>query len=339
VKYSRILIATVFSLSCLTAGASLVRAQDAETPGEAEAPDAETPEDAAPEAEPAVPDEEMSERQRASTRFRRGVDFYNNGDYRAALIEFQRAYEIAPNYRVLFNLGQASFQLHDYVEAKAFFERYLAEGGAEISEDRRTEVQLELTTLSQYIATVDVTVNVDGAEIAVDGQVAGQSPLDDPLVLSTGRREVIVSLEGYAPVTRVIDVAGGETASLEIELLSLTEKATKLSTGFWISAIAVGAVAIATITTGVLAFQANSNLEDQLNTFPNSAENIAAARSDVQNLSLATDILLGVLGVGLITTVLIGIFGRSTTEVEDEDAPDPDAVAIRPTANGVAVSF
>lgn len=326
----------VLALTVLVAFASIAHAQ---APAGDDDASAEAAAETGAEAEAVAP-EEPTDRQRAGDRFRRGVELYAAGDYRAALIEFQRAYEIAPNYRVLFNLGQASFQLHDYAEAKRSFERYLEEGGGEISEDRRTEVELELSTLAQYISTLDVVVNVDGAEISVDGQIVGTSPLGDPAALSAGRREVIVSLEGYGPVTRVVDLAGGEQATVEIDLLSLTEMPTKLSTGFWVAAIATGAVAIGAITTGVLALQANSDLDDKLNTFPNDPDAIASAQDTVQTLTLTTDILLAGVGVGIIATVLIGIFARSTDDSADEDDDaDAEAVAIRPTANGVLVAF
>ena len=39
----------------------------------------------------------------ARAHFSRGVEFYKEGDYRTALIEFKRAYEVLPNYKVLYN--------------------------------------------------------------------------------------------------------------------------------------------------------------------------------------------------------------------------------------------
>src|SRR5262245_54716328 len=72
--------------------------------------------------------------------FDRGVDYYRDGNINAALIEFKRAYEAAPNYRVLFNLGQVANALNDYVEAQRYFQRYLQDGGAEIDAERRAEV-------------------------------------------------------------------------------------------------------------------------------------------------------------------------------------------------------
>ena len=62
-------------------------------------------------------------RAEASKRFRRGVKLYNDGDFVAALIEFKRAYELEPNYRVLYNLGQTSRELKDYAAALRAYEQ------------------------------------------------------------------------------------------------------------------------------------------------------------------------------------------------------------------------
>lgn len=273
----------------------------------------------------------------ASVRFRRGVQFYEAGDHRAALIEFQRAYEIAPNYRVLFNLGQASFQLHDYAEARLAFERYLQEGGAEVSEERRAEVGRELDTLRQYVSSLTIAVNVEGAQISVDNQFVGTSPLDTPLTLSAGRREVSVSLEGYAPIDRVVDLAGGEDASLDLSLVSITSVSvvvpSRLSAGFWASLVGTSVVALSAVTTGILTVQANSDLDSDLQRFPVTEGEIQASRQRVERLALSTDILIGTLALGAVTTLLLGIFGRTSQEGESED------VAIRPTSNGFRVTF
>jgi tetratricopeptide (TPR) repeat protein len=42
----------------------------------------------------------------ARMRFTRGVKLYHEGSYDAALAEFTKAYRLAPNYRVLYNLAQ-----------------------------------------------------------------------------------------------------------------------------------------------------------------------------------------------------------------------------------------
>jgi tetratricopeptide (TPR) repeat protein len=68
-------------------------------------------------AESAPEEVDPAARKEASERFRRGVKLYRDADYVAALVEFKRAYELAPNFRVLYNLGQTSRQLKDYAAA------------------------------------------------------------------------------------------------------------------------------------------------------------------------------------------------------------------------------
>src|SRR5262249_38985743 len=76
----------------------------------------------------------------ASQHFKSGVAFYKDKDFPAALVEFKRAYELLPNYSVLYNLGQTARELKDYAAALTAFERYLREGGAKIPPPRRKEV-------------------------------------------------------------------------------------------------------------------------------------------------------------------------------------------------------
>lgn len=279
-------------------------------------------------------------REQASMRFRRGVAFYESGDFRAALNEFRRAYEIAPNYRVLFNLAQASFQLHDYAEAKSWFEEYLASGGDEIPVERREHVEGELRTLAQYVSTLDLRTDPEGVEISIDDQLIGTTPLAEPVLLSAGRREVSARLAGYAPETRVVDLAGGEAANLELTLvpLSSSEAPRRLGPSFWVSLITTSGAALAAVTTGVLSLSADSDFQDQLQMFPGTAADIESARDRVNRLSLATDILIGVVGVGALVTILTGIFARTTDEADDED-PELEAVTIRPAGNGVRITF
>src|SRR5262245_57032431 len=53
----------------------------------------------------------------AKLHYDRGIQLYNEGAYELALIEFQRAYQLFPNYKILFNIGQVSAQLGNYAGA------------------------------------------------------------------------------------------------------------------------------------------------------------------------------------------------------------------------------
>src|SRR4051812_21766349 len=60
-------------------------------------------------------------------RFQHGVDFFRDGDSRAAVIEFRRAYELSPTPRVLYNWGGASLEAQDSPAAQSALRRYLDE--------------------------------------------------------------------------------------------------------------------------------------------------------------------------------------------------------------------
>src|SRR5438105_2983977 len=72
----------------------------------------------------------------AKAHFKNGTDLYDENNFRGALVEFQRAYELAPSYKILFNIGQVDMELQDYAGAMTAYARYLREGGPDVSADR-----------------------------------------------------------------------------------------------------------------------------------------------------------------------------------------------------------
>src|SRR5512132_1338131 len=109
--------------------------------------------------------------------FTRGVALFREGDYRAALVEFRRAYEISHNYRALYNIAQTEFEVQDYAGARSSFQKYLTEGGAEIEAGRRAEVEADIKKLAARVARIEIKTNTEGADILVDDVVIGQAPL------------------------------------------------------------------------------------------------------------------------------------------------------------------
>jgi len=157
----------------------------------------------------------------AATHFDRGVKLYEEQDWRVALIEFERAYAISPHYRVLYDIAQCRYQLHDYVGALGAFQRYLTEGGSEVSQTRSEQAKSAIDDLRGRVAHVRVTTDVDGAEILVDDAPAGTTPLPAPLLVNAGRRKVSASKSGRMSTVRVIDVAGEDSVDVALHLTAL----------------------------------------------------------------------------------------------------------------------
>jgi hypothetical protein len=156
--------------------------------------------------------------QEARVRFERGVALFNEGAHGGALAEFRRAYELAPNFKILYNIGQTCYQLNDYASALKSFERYLAEGAANVPAARRAEVQKEVANLAPRVARLEISTNVPDAEILVDDVPVGRAPLAQPVLVNAGSRKVTASRSGWPPVSRVVEVAGSETARVRIDL-------------------------------------------------------------------------------------------------------------------------
>jgi hypothetical protein len=255
-------------------------------------------------------------------RFSKGVVLFRAGDYRAALVEFDRAYAIAPSFRIQFNIGQSCAELQDYACAVKAFERFLADGGKQTPAAQRATASSELRRLQSLVANVRVVVNVSGAEVTVDDVRVGVSPLAVPVMVSAGRRRITASRPPLAPVSSVVDVAGGDTIALKLELAESPAAVvppapapapapTPPAPGapsrvpFWIGAGATTLLVAGTVTFGVLSVRAKSDLDATVGRFGVSNADIDHARSRVDGLAIVTDVFGGAALVAAgITTVL-----------------------------------
>lgn len=259
-----------------------------------------------------------------------GLKLYEDGNYEAARIEFERAFSIAPSYRILYNIGLAYRSLNNYVDALNAFEHYLQEGGSEIPKDRRDSVEKEIAELRPRIARVNVTTNVPGAEISVDGVVVGKAPLAKPLAVNPGLRKITAGASGYLPVTKTITVASSEQTNIDIQIekLQQTQYVERKRNPWVLPTVigwsATGAAAIATGVVGALSLGAKNDQEDKLGQPGVSADELNSARDKTQTLSGATDVLLAT------TIVFAGVSGYFTYRLltnkpEQEPLPSPAA--------------
>src|SRR6185503_17125341 len=156
----------------------------------------------------------------ASKHFQRGVALYGEADYRAALVEFRKAYEIQPNATVLYNIGQTYYQLQNYAAALTTLDRYLSEAGTQAS--HRSEVEQTLEILQSRVGRISVTTNISPCEVSVDDEHIAKTPLREPVLVSIGRRKVTAACEGRAAETKFVDIAAGDTQPVAFSFAEAT---------------------------------------------------------------------------------------------------------------------
>jgi tetratricopeptide (TPR) repeat protein len=261
----------------------------------------------------------------ASEHFERGVRFYEDGDYRAALLEFQRSYALEPAYQLLYNLGQVADELHDYAGAEGYFQRYLAESKGVIAADRRSDVLVTLSRLNARIGSLRISSNQPGAVIHVDDQKV-EDPGQRPVRVSAGRHLVIADKPGFLPVQRYVDVLGREESSVVLTfgpaLSDAREAAAKGGSHAlpWVTGIASGALLIGGGAVGYWASRDAAAYSEALNRFTTQAE-LDQLASSTQTKALVADVLLGA-GIAAAVTTVILVLVEGPSEAAPRAAAD-----------------
>jgi tetratricopeptide (TPR) repeat protein len=269
---------------------------------------------------PTATDDER--KQAAETSRLRALEFYDAGDYLAARREFQRASELMPSYRLLYNLGVVSLALNDFAAAFEFFERYLAEGAEAIPPATRETIATQLLELTARIATVRLRVDVTGAVVAVDDVTVGVTPLAAPLRLGAGKHRISATGSDARSVSRTLQLTAGESVELVLELSPPPARRTAAARRFsvpppplsdvqpsgpapWLGWTATGVLASATLVSGLKALAAQRDYQKKFDGISSSAE-LERADTTVTRWSVATDVLGG-------ATLVAGVYALYLT--------------------------
>ena len=289
------------------------------------------------------------------THFQRGVVLYTEEDYRAALVEFKRAYELSSNRAILYNIGQTQFQLRDYAGALQSFEDYLGAGGPQLPATRRQQVEKDIEDLRGRVATVTIETNVEGAEVTIDDASLGAAPLAGPVRVSAGVRKLVAKKPGFAPTSRSVELAGGDTATVRLELVAVSTERPARSTPIapsprpgssgasplMLAGFGIAAVGVATGTVfGVLALGTKADLDARcLNRVCPAGERSLGDSLSLQATASTIAFGVGLAGLGLGTYFFVT--GRSTAASSTSASSASRVVApwFAGTSGGVAGTF
>lgn len=194
--------------------------------------------------------------------------------------------------------------------------RHTVRGGGGVS-----KVTVRMLRASE-MADVSLFISERGANVMVDGQRVGRSPLPKALRLSAGSHEVSIMKPGFAPIKKTIEVKAGGKQRIKIDLsgegggLSGTQLDDGGGSGNIWPWVTMG-VGVAMVGGGIATGLSAQSLHDKLDQKRKANQLIAPADIDTGNQTvLLTNLLFGLGGAAIVGGATWWLLGDSGVETE-----------------------
>ncbi|NOY92799.1 MAG: tetratricopeptide repeat protein [Deltaproteobacteria bacterium] len=299
------------------------------------------------EAEPAAAGDPSAQEPQTMVEARehvgRGMELYDQGNFDAALVEFQAAYELMAGHTrqflVLYNIGQCYESLFRYDEAMRYYRRYLEAGGDEA--DDAPEVRAKISLLEGLLGTIRIHVSSGDSEtplesyaVWVDDQELGDDL--ESLMVPGGNHVVEIRAAGFVARQENVQLPARQERELSFELEPLAEEyAGVSSTYFWASTgVAVVAAGIG-VAFGLSALSKRNSVNNRLDPSDPTVGLGVVTQSDlddINNTAVRADIFFGIAGLFAVTSLTLA-FLTDWGSSEDESAPTQARIRLFPVAS------
>lgn len=145
---------------------------------------------------------------------------YKQGQYARARVSYIAAWALKKHWQIAGSLGDTEVKLGMFRDAAEHLAYYMR---ASPNQPPSQEAQKLFREARSKIGTLNVTVDVAGAEVVVDGKLVGKTPLEDPVFVEPGHHTIEARL-GAKLTTIESAVAAGDEKAIP---LSLTASATR----------------------------------------------------------------------------------------------------------------
>jgi hypothetical protein len=131
----------------------------------------------------------------ARERFVEGVKAYDAGRYEEARTLFLQAYALKRHPAVLLNLGQSELKSGEVEAGGNHLQQFLRDH-KEATEDQKKAARQGIADAQKRTGFAIVIVDSDGADVSIDGETVGKSPLLDPVFVAPGPHKVSATVGG-----------------------------------------------------------------------------------------------------------------------------------------------
>jgi hypothetical protein len=168
----------------------------------------------------------------ALPHFKKGIQLFNDGDYRKAIDAFEKAYALFPSPKIHVRIALCYKWLAQNLKALEYYERYLKET-PEKPKDKATRLtrrktEMEVKNLLKLVARIRVQMEApQGAEVRLNGKLLGNAPLDKTARMEPGTATLVAMHKGYHPFQREVKIAANHKKHIKIKLIKIKPKVIK----------------------------------------------------------------------------------------------------------------
>ncbi len=279
-----------------------------------------------------------------------GVKYYENKDYIKASESFREVLRIRKSHRYYFNIAQCELGKERYDIAMEAFLAYLRGEGYEITKQRldysKDMVEKAVSLLGRLNVQGDVS-----AEIWVDNELRGRTPIDKLIYLLEGERRIVLKRGREIIYQKKFIIAPGDKIAVAIPNVQLTateskpeqrvQSTTSVETrnsnivtnintsdippstdsstfplknvGIVVASIG-GAAVVGSAITGAIVLAKKSKLKENCPEKEICASNNEDLKRSIGPLANATNVLLGIGGAAVITGSILTVIGHKRSK-------------------------
>jgi hypothetical protein len=202
-----------------------------------------------------------------------------DGDFASALLKFDAAYQSSKDPRILWNMAVCEKNLRHYAKVTKLLRRYKEEGASLLTTKDVQEAEDLLWALQSLTAGLKISVDQPEAEVYVDEELVGKSPLEKPIVVDIGTRKVRVVKEGFQEASQTVTVGGAPEVPVAVKLEKLVHEGRiavsahpgdaiaidgkPVGTGKWEGAVASGSHQVRVTAKDMRAYETEVSLADK----------------------------------------------------------------------------
>lgn len=191
--------------------------------------------------------------------FTQGTAALEAGKHEDALRSFLTVWKVRKTYDVAANLAQAEVQLGKHRDAAEHLSFALRNFPVTGKAALREQMEAMLAEEKKQVVTLVVRVDVDNAEVSVQGRPAGTAPIAEELFADAGMVTVEAGAAGYEPVKQTFEGKKGEARTVELKMV---RKETPQERSVLGPAIAFGAGGVGLVVGAVAAGVAAAKTDD-----------------------------------------------------------------------------